>query len=150
MTDVRLGWDNLAGFGDLRLDGADLLGDDDGLETAVLVSLFTDARAEAADRASGDTERRGWWGEQLDDDEDRYGSLLWLLERSKLTNETLSLAERYATDACQWLIADGEAAEIGVVTAREGLDRMTMRVRVRHPDGSVREFQFDDALRGII
>ena len=149
MTDVQLGWDNRLGFGDLRVIGEDLEGEDDGLTTSVVVSLFTDARASIAELPAGETERRGWWGEQLDDTEDRYGSLLWLLERSKLTNETAALAERYASDALQWLIDDGEAVEVAVRAARDGLDRMSLSVRIKRPDDSVREFQFDDALGGF-
>ena len=149
MTDLALGWNNRVGFGDLRVVDADLLGDDDGLTTAVLVSLFTDARASLADLPAGDTERRGWWGEQLDDDDDRFGSLLWLLERAKLTAETLALAERYTRDALQWILDDGMAVSIDAATARDGLDRMSLRLRIERPDRSVREFQFDDVLRGL-
>ena len=147
MADLVIGWNNEAGFGDLCVAGADLLGDDEGLESAIRVSLFTDARAELADLQPGDTERRGWWGEQLDDDEDRFGSLLWLLERSKLTAETLALAERYSVDACEWAITAGVAVDVDAVAVREEPDRMSLRVRVHRADGGVREFQFDDALR---
>lgn len=82
---------------------------DDGLETAVILSLFTDKTAPAdAILPDGSGDRRGYWA-----DEDK-GSLLWLLEREKATIKTAARAQRYALEALQWFKRDGIADEIEV------------------------------------
>ena len=43
MTDLQISWDNSAGRGDICVVDADLQADDT-LETAIILSLFTDAR----------------------------------------------------------------------------------------------------------
>ena len=145
MADLALAWDNVAGFGDLCIANSDLVGDDE-LATAVLVSLFTDRRAQIDDLPAGDTERRGWWGDLVADDVDPIGSLLWLLERRKLTNEVIALAERYSQDALEWLVDDGEATRVETPATRAGPERLNLLVRIHLPSGAVREFQFDDVL----
>lgn len=70
----------------------DLQGDD-GLMTAVIISLFTDARAHDDDplpdeRVGVSSDRRGWWGDCLPDAQgeqtlESIGSRLWLLWREK-------------------------------------------------------------------
>ena len=146
MTDVILAWDNGAGQGDLCIAGADLAADD-GLQTAVLVSLFTDRRAEIDELQPGDTDRRGWWGDRLNDDGDEIGSKLWLLDRRKLEPGLSAEAEAYAYQALQWMLADGAVREVDVSAERTGRDGLGLRVIVTRLDNSTREFQFEDVLR---
>ena len=141
MTDLALAWDNEQGLADLCIAGSDFVGDD-ALSTALLVSLFTDARVTPDELPAGDTDRRGWWGDQVGVDDGPIGSKLWLLDRAKLTNETTALAERYAREAVQWIIDDGEALDIEISASRAGRERMGLVVRIRLPDSRVREFQF--------
>lgn len=61
---------------------------DSGLRTAILISLFSDAREE---------NRRGWWGGEI-------GSKLWTLQNAKRSPETLKKAQDFAQDALSWLI----------------------------------------------
>jgi phage gp46-like protein len=80
---------------------------DDGLETAVLLSLFSDRRALADDKLPTGDDRRGWWADAYaDDEEDHWGSRLWLLSRSKQTTSVLRDAERYAQEALAWMVKD--------------------------------------------
>jgi phage gp46-like protein len=88
--------------GDLRLDR--------GLRTAVLVSLFCDARA-PADELPADANPRGWWAEDADDP---WGSRLWLLGRAKRTPATLGLARGYAATALEWIKTSGVAQVVDV------------------------------------
>ncbi|MCV5591620.1 phage GP46 family protein, partial [Escherichia coli] len=74
------------------------------LQTAILISLFTDRLADASDETD-DGNRRGWWGD-LEQDY-RVGSRLWLLRRQKLTTQVALKAEAYAREALQWLKDDG-------------------------------------------
>ena len=57
--DARIIWDHWGG--DLAIISGDVLLTD-GLETAVILSLFLDARARDDDPLpDGGTDRRGWW-----------------------------------------------------------------------------------------
>ena len=115
---------------DLVLEGGDLR-TEDGLTTAVLVSLFSDALAAADDELPDlGTDRRGWWAaEVLEEDRSAgFGSLLWLLERSKLRNETLVQAEAHARAALAWLVEEGIAERIEATASR--LDGQTLFLEV--------------------
>ncbi|WP_250538703.1 MULTISPECIES: phage GP46 family protein [unclassified Caballeronia] len=85
------------------------------LQTAVLLSLFTDRVANADDVIpDGTGDPRGWWGD-LDEDSP-IGSRLWLLDRSKQTQEVLNNARDYIVEALQWLVDDGVVASMDVQT----------------------------------
>lgn len=116
MADFRTAWDaaKLAGDWLLAEPGLDV---DRDLETAVVLSILTDARAKADDRLDDDADRRGWWGDT--DGEAVHGvreigSRLWLLAREKQTEETRQRAAHYAREAISWLIGDGVAASFDV------------------------------------
>lgn len=116
LADIALVWSNATGDADLSFIDSDVASDRD-LETAVLLSLFTDRRANDDDvPPSGDAkDRRGWWGDAFADVEgDLFGSRIWLLNRSKLTNETVLLATQYAKEALQWMLDDQVIASVGV------------------------------------
>jgi phage gp46-like protein len=101
--------------GDWSLSGKDLASGD-GLQTAVVISLFSDRLATVDDGVPGD-DLRGWWGDAYPDKPgDLLGSRLWLLSREKQVTAALRHAEAYAKEALQWLVADGVARSV-VVTA---------------------------------
>lgn len=112
MADIRLFFLDLDSGCDIASDPLGLVMDD-GLDTAVLLSLFTDRRAEAGDEFSGDP--RGWWGDALAVTDDRpvaMGSRFWLLAREKQTVPVLRRAEAYARQALQWMLDDGVASAL--------------------------------------
>lgn len=113
------------------LPGAGLVSGSD-IETAVLISLHTDAAAGDDDvipDATGDP--RGWWGDSA------IGSKLWLLARAKKTPATLLLAKAYAEAALAWLVEDGAAASITVTAEWVSPGAMLgLLVVVARPDGS--------------
>lgn len=146
MTDAVIGWDNASGEGDLCLLDADIQGDD-GLQTAVLVSLFTDRRAAPDELPAGETDRRGWWGDQLSPDDDEIGSKLWFLDRRKQDAELPSEASAWSREALQWMLDDEVAREVETSAAWRARGELRLNVRVTLPDGSLREFQFEDLLR---
>ena len=118
------------------------------LPTLVFVSLFTDARAGDDDRLPpGETDRRGWWGEQLDDRP--LGSRLWLLRRARRLPETLRLAQDYCREALAWMIADGLAARITVTASWQGRDRIRASILLHRADGTARSVTADWAWQGI-
>ncbi len=122
LADLALTWSNTTGDADLSMIDSDLASDR-GLMTAVVLSLFTDRRAETDDQPpSGDArDRRGWWADQFAEVlGDRIGSRLWLLDRSKRTNETKLRAIEYVREALAWMIEDRVVASIDVTVEFEG------------------------------
>lgn len=127
MSDIALSYNP----GSLSFDYAIVAGDlalDDGIETAVAISLFTDRVAAADDEIPDDSgDRRGWWGDLPSDGTtpeaqatDFIGSLLWLLSRAKRTQETLNRARDYGLAALQWMIDDGVAQTVTFAPQYQG------------------------------
>ncbi|WP_198356017.1 phage GP46 family protein [Sphingomonas sp. TX0522] len=144
MTDVALvqsAGDALA-F-DLMLD-AGALATDDGLRTAVTISIFTDARASAEDElpvAGGD--RRGWWGDAIPAvARDVTGSKLWLLERSKITADEVIRARDYLSACLAWLVEDRVAAAVDVEVSVLRPQTLAFVVTVTRPTGERLRFDY--------
>jgi len=136
-VDVRLVYDRTQLEGDVLLEAGDLV-DESSLESALLLSLFTDARAtvEELERYGGENPR-GWWG---DADAvvpgDIFGSKLWLLEREVDTRETLARAREYAEQAVAWIVADGLADSVPVLAEYPRRNMLALQVspmRTRTP-----------------
>jgi phage gp46-like protein len=148
MSDLALIWD---GHGcDLALDGDDLQLDD-GLQTSILISLFSDRRARADDVLPGaDGDRRGWWADAYPQIEgDQIGSRLWLLSREKELAEPLRRAKEYAEEALAWLVADGIAARVEVITSVPRRGVLGLAVAVKRLDGGLENYQFDMLWEGL-
>lgn len=84
---------------------------DSGIETAFIISIFSDARASDADLApdpDADTsDRRGFWADTFNEDRDTpTGGLLWLAARSKSNNEATERASNFVKAATKWMVAD--------------------------------------------
>lgn len=144
MADIALTFTDFGG-GDLVLRGQDLLRDD-GLESAVLLSLFTDRRATPEQlRADDDpSDLRGYWGDVAPSVEgDTTGSMLWLLKREKQSDETLSRARQYAADALAWLSDDKIASAVTVATSYVAPGMMRIDVTIARPTGSKANYRYD-------
>ena len=120
------------------------LAEDDGLRTAVLLSLFLDRRAGTQDPLpdAGTPDRRGWVGDALAAvPGDRIGSRLWLLRRAKASEATRLRAEAMAREALAWLVQDGVAERIAVQAELQGSppDRIALAVTL-HRGGAARRF----------
>ena len=125
--DVALGFKN--NRFDIAQDGA-ALKSDNGLRTAVVLSLFIDRRANADDEIpDGTTDRRGWWA-------DDNGSRLWLLSRAKETGSTLQRARDYALEALQWLMDGGIASGVDVQAEWVSTGVLGLLVTIKKVDGS--------------
>ena len=107
---------NSDGLYDLVIDG-NQFASAGGFETAIPVSLFTDARAPAA-LVSEPQNRRGWIGNLLTSTTMRQlGSILWILDQARITQETLNIARLAAQDAFQWMVDDSVALGVLVDVA---------------------------------
>lgn len=140
MTQLRLTMNPATGEGDLARasDGSLLV--DDGLETVVTLSLFTDAPATADDGIEKVEDRRGWWFDAFDaDDPSPTGSRLWLLQRALLTAESMKACASEAKRALEWMVAAGAASAVDAVVARVDNqdDAARMVVTITGPSGDV-------------
>lgn len=99
------------GIFDLALSGADFA-NVDGLETALIVSLFTDARAKPSQVKSPDR-RRGWVGNILNAETGRQlGSRLWVYDQSRLTPDIMNAVAEEAKRCLFWMVQDGVARSV--------------------------------------
>jgi len=136
--------ENDSGEWDLVLDQQDLVLED-GLESACVVSLFTDARVTPDELPPGQTDLGGWWGDAVDDTGDRIGSKLWLLEGAAPNQETLAKAIEYGQDALQWMISDGVAQTVTVDASFSTNEELLIQVEIVRPDGRISNFEFSYA-----
>ena len=135
--DILFGYDSIKGCSDVHLDIFDLKRDS-GFETAVLISLFTDKRAEDSDKLpNNQIDRRGWWADN------NLGSKLWLIEREKLLNEAKTKAEQYSKEALQWLIEEGIAETVltEAVLVR-GETALTLNIQIIQKSGEPIYFKY--------
>lgn len=118
-------WDGI--MGDLALAEPGETGNRGGLraraalETAVLICLMSDGRADPEELREGDR-NRGWPGDNFDmaseAGEAPIGSRLWLLLRRTINDDVVPrLAETYAREALQPLINQGAVAAVTVVAS---------------------------------
>jgi phage gp46-like protein len=147
MTDTTTVWDTANSRGDWVMSGA-LLQTGNDLQTALLISLFTDRIAAPDDVIpDGTNDPRGWWGDAGETVE--IGSRLWLLQRAKQTQETLQRAYDYIVEALQWLIDDGVVAKFDVLVEWTKASELGAQVVAYKQDGSTVASAFTWAWNGI-
>src|SRR5580698_7990374 len=110
MPDITLSWDSANNHADWVQAGAALMTGND-LESAIIISLFSDRIAAVGDTIpDGTNDPRGWWA----DGDVLIGSRLWLLRRSKQIPATLQKAYDYIAEALQWLLDDQVVAQFDI------------------------------------
>lgn len=131
MSDIALLWQT--DHADIAVSGADLLADD-GLDTAVILSLFCDRRAASDDGIPLDADPRGWWGDTFADVQgDLIGSRLWLLGREKQLQSVAQRAQGYAAEALAWLVQDGVASAVSVDAEWIAQGTLGLSVSIQRP-----------------
>ncbi|HGK5379316.1 TPA: phage GP46 family protein [Salmonella enterica subsp. enterica serovar Birkenhead] len=145
MADIAIVW--RSGRGNLALNGPDLL-TDNSIETAVVISLFTDRRAQPSDLIpDGTTDRRGWWADSFR--RRPIGSRLWLLNREKTVSAVVERTKAYADEALAWLKPAGLVKSVTCAAFRVGRDRLQLSVSLVMPDGEHRRLAFEADLEGV-
>ena len=134
-SDVAILWNPATATGDWVIsNGTPELGNP--LESAVLVSLFTD-RVAPVDWVppTKDTDPRGVWFDTYETSP--IGSRLWMLARAKKTDATtiLQLAKDYCLEALQWLLDDGVAATLTIRTFWFKPGTLGITVSILKPSG---------------
>lgn len=132
---------------DIALNGPDLQQDHD-LETAIIISLFTDRRANSDDVVESD-DRRGHWSDTYSEiPNDKLGSRLWLLSREKQTQDVINRARAYCVEALQWLLDDAVAEQVNIEVGAVRMGVLGIKVEVVRPTG-INNFNFDYAWRQL-
>lgn len=122
MADVGLIWQD--GWADILLNESNTdLQTGKELKTAILVSLFSDSRANPEELLL-DEDPRGWWSRDL-------GSLLWLLARQKATLQNLEKGIQYIKDALNWLIVQNIAKSIDVTGTIENRSKFNFIITIK-------------------
>ncbi|WP_341899335.1 phage GP46 family protein [Ferrovibrio terrae] len=140
-------------------DLANTLATDDEAElyNAVVISLFTDARAKVDDRlpdeprigaipASLARDRRGWHGDR------QIGSRRWLLCREKQVPEVLQRLEDYDREALQWLITDKVCSSIDIAESFPSRGLVLTEITLYRPGVPALTYKFQmlwDSLGGF-
>lgn len=164
MPDIATRWDADSGTGDWTIDAAvqlvwidehgNSIRDEHGeaigasfspgkglvtgadLQTAALISLFTDAEAGPDDVIpDGTTDPRGWWAGPI-------GSKLWLRSRSKATATLPALIKDDIEQALAWMIDDQVVAAIDVAVEYATTAMITAQVLFRRSNGARAALRF--------
>jgi phage gp46-like protein len=131
---------NSDGLYDFVVDG-NVFASAGGFETAIPVSLFTDARAPAA-LVPDPQYRRGWIGNLLTASTMRQlGSILWVLDQTRITRETLNVARLAAQDAFQWMIDDGIALGVLIDVTQAGTTGFLIHIQITDTSNVVSRYQ---------
>jgi phage gp46-like protein len=141
--DASLVWDPPNARADLVVFGAGLLTGND-LETAVLISLFTDHEADPGDiLPRTEFDRRGWWADRYETP-DKIGSKLWQAFWRQRVPDTLNWARDTAQQSLQWMVEDGVASAVAVVPSFYGSGGLALHIAVTQPPGvSVFRYAWD-------
>lgn len=109
------------GLYDLRIDeDRQDFQSSEGFESAIPVSLFTDARAPSV-QVQEAKDRRGWVGNILFADIEReLGGLLWILDQARITDNIINLAKTFAEDSLNWMVEDGLARNVSATVTQDG------------------------------
>lgn len=128
------------------------------LPTAIVLALFTDRRIpdqHPLRKYVANDDPRGWWGNDIDVradlGEEELGSLLWVFERSVLTQAVKLEVIAVAQEALACLIKQGVATRIDVSADVEpAFNRLDLFVQVYGRDGTrIYDIRFDDVWKQV-
>ena len=120
MGDIRIVWDPTTGTGDLNILATGALETGHDLETASLISIFTDAQADPGDIVYG-TDPAGVWFDTyaaLEDPalptiaNDRVGSKIYQAFARPRTQDTLNWLRDEIIRCHAWMMTDGVASAV--------------------------------------
>jgi len=148
--DVKLIWDEVNLEADVGFANGDLIGDDT-LETAAIIGLFADRRANADDKLPdpNDTDRRGWIGDFFTPDivakvqaglpaplapTDPWGSRLWELGREGQTQAVLDDANAFAAEGLAFFLTNNIASKVHVAARYPSRGVLYLPVKIDAPN----------------
>lgn len=117
----------------------------DPLTRAVVISMFTGGGLNLMTMPTSRWDGGDTWPAVQND---RYGSRLWLLQRSKLTNQLVQTVRGYIRECLQWMIDDGVVSRIDLDIRRTGINELGNSITLWRRDGPVM-ISFDDLWSAI-
>jgi len=117
--DIRLEFDVHDGYLNWILDDRDVERDA-GFESAILITLLTNKRADDSDPLPDNYgDKGGWWGDSVPNVVgDQIGWKGWLLRREQTTKAVIARCKEYLIDGFQWMIDDGIIAGLSAEVTR--------------------------------
>ena len=121
---------------DLKIENGDY-SEDKGLQTAVLISLYTDRYVDPEDLPPNISDPQGWWGDSLLDKEgDRWGSRLWVYDRiGKINTDTRNGMRSACEEALEWMVDEGIAEKVVVSAVLVQNTRIDISIEIYRPVG---------------
>lgn len=113
----------------------------DAFDTAILVSLLADKRADESEVGPSDF-RRGWIGNEVTPGFE-IGSKLWIYYQSRLSRTVMNRVAQEATDALQWLVDDGYAVAIRATRLGLGTTGVTLEIEIQRSPSEVEKRFFE-------
>jgi phage gp46-like protein len=123
------------GLYDIQLDSAGDIQSQDFFDTALLVSLFAERRANESEVLESRL-RRGWIGNECTPGFE-IGSKLWLFEQSRLTGSTINGVSSVLLEALRWFIDDGFLESIDGVNPIVTTHGLSAEITLRRPNSQV-------------
>lgn len=122
------------GIYDFQIDADGDIKTTDFFDTAILMSLWCERRANSSDMPINNT-RRGWIGNESFENFEN-GSKLWLYEQARITRDTLNGIETAVSNGLQWFIDEGIATNIEVSTELQN-SKILLLVIIERPNSNV-------------
>lgn len=129
------------GLYDIQISSAGDILTVDAFDTAIIVSLLSDRRANQSEVATAHL-RRGWIGNERTPGIE-MGSKIWLYEQSRLTRSVLNGVTDAASQALNWLVEQGYADRIESVETFATAFGMRLEAVIRRPNSEVEKRFFE-------
>lgn len=121
---------NEFGIWDISLDENGDLKGTNSFDTAILMTLYCERRADESEIADV-SQRRGWWGNILSKISGfEIGSKLWLLNQARNTQDNLNYGITYLQTAFNWFVTSGYAKKIQVTGKISNDTGMSFNIKI--------------------
>ena len=125
---------------DIAVDSNGDIETEDAFDTAIIVSLMTDARADESEVPASEN-RRGWIGNESTPGI-QMGGKLWLFYGARVTSRIQSQLEDAARESLQWFITDDYALAVSA-EASISSTTVTLTVAIDRPNAKPDQRYFE-------
>lgn len=141
MLDIKLAQQPDLNY-DIEFENGDFI-IDDSLETALIVSILSDRRADNS-QVSQREFRRGWIGDLVTTLPGfKLGSHIWLSEQARITQETLTTIQDSAEKSLDWMLSAGLIIEVKAKASITTKSSILLLITVTSPNESISAIAFN-------